>query len=210
MPVGADRKALEARRGELARGLQPGEKSAMARAIIAMFTAYPSVRLDEEGAARTAATYVGQVQAFPLWAVEQACQRLIARNNPFPPSAGELRTAAEGAVKDTRVEFYELRDILDANTFREPDAEEMARRKEMVDRVRDKLHLNKPFDLPRRSITPEKPAAPSPYAETLATEQQALKWLAERAGDPVILPQMSAALRKASGLPDLDEREEAA
>ena len=195
MPVGADRQALEGRRGELAHGLQPGERAAMARAVIAMFTAYPSVRLDEEGAALTASTYVGQVQTFPLWAVEKGCATLIARNNPFPPSAGELRAAVDSTVRDARSEFYELRDILDAQVYRLPGAAETARRKAMADKIREDLALSKPIETPRRS-TGDKPT----YAPSNAGQDAAQEWLAEASAEPRSLPPISDALRKSLGL----------
>lgn len=76
-----------------------------------------TVRLNRDEAANTAVAYLAQVKHLPLWAIQAGCQSCIARNNPFPPSAGELRTACEKAVQPLRDEEAEIRKVLDAEVY---------------------------------------------------------------------------------------------
>jgi hypothetical protein len=83
-----------------------------------------TVRLNRDEAANTAMAYLAQVKHLPLWAIQAGCQSCIARNNPFPPSAGELRTACERAVQPVRDEEAEIRKVLDAEIYHSrPQAE---------------------------------------------------------------------------------------
>jgi hypothetical protein len=117
-PTHEDRQRLLARQRELSIGMTPcGELSAAAELISQMFTGYMTVRLNRDEAANTAAAYLAQVKHLPLWAIQTGCQSCIARNNPFPPSAGELRAACEKAVQSIWAEEAEIRKVLDAEIY---------------------------------------------------------------------------------------------
>lgn len=117
-PTLEDRKRLKARQQELSIGLTSnGNGADAAFAIGQMFQSYLTVRLNEQQSADAITAYVAQIRHLPLWAIQTGCQSCIARNNPFPPSAGELRTACEKAVQPLRDEEAEIRKVLDAEIY---------------------------------------------------------------------------------------------
>jgi tetrahydromethanopterin S-methyltransferase subunit F len=117
-PTHEDRQRLIARQQELSNGLTPVGNIAEAGVIIGqMFAGYLTVRLSEQQAAEAVSAYLAQVKHLPLWAIQTGCQSRIARNNPFPPSAGELRAACEKAVQPIRDEEAEIRKVLDAEIY---------------------------------------------------------------------------------------------
>lgn len=85
--------------------------------ISQMFLSYMTVRIDRDQAASTAAAYLAQIKHLPLWAIQIGCQSCIARNNPFPPSAGELRAACERAVQPLRDEEAAICKVLEADVY---------------------------------------------------------------------------------------------
>lgn len=127
LPSAEQRAALSQRRDLLVASLLPGERPGMARAVAAMFTGFPSVRMDAEEAKTTTAMYVSCVAHLPLWAVEQGCRAAVERKSPFPPSSGEFKAFCEAAAKEARDERTDLEAILNADVYRVPPADERER-----------------------------------------------------------------------------------
>lgn len=101
------------------------------------------VKIDRDQAANTASAYLAQIKHLPLWAIEAGCQSCIARNNPFPPSAGELRAACENAVQPLRDEEAEIRKVLEAEIYHSaPKAERERITKGFGDLIAELKHSN--------------------------------------------------------------------
>jgi hypothetical protein len=150
-PTPEDRQRLEARRRTLSNGLAPIGNVAEAGVLIGqMFAGYATVRLTEEQAASTVAAYLDQVRHLPLWAVQTGCRACVARNNPFPPSAGELRAACEKAVQPIRDEEAEIRKVLEAEVYHSRPEEERERVIAGFKALLPQIELNSSMEPPLR------------------------------------------------------------
>lgn len=113
------------RRGKLAEALSATEDiGGIATLVGQMFRNYPTINMTAERTREVLVAYVEQLKHLPMWAIEIGCQSCIARNTPFPPSAGELRAACEMATKDFETEMKGLQEVLSAEVFDEPEIPE--------------------------------------------------------------------------------------
>jgi len=118
---------MHIRQALLAEALRPGTASQLGVFIGQMFASYLSVKLDAGTLRKTIAAYVAQVQIFPEWAVERACQNCANRDSPFPVSGGELRAECERHTKPIHDEAGDLRNILNGEVYHERSAGERER-----------------------------------------------------------------------------------
>jgi hypothetical protein len=121
-PTAAQRGALEGRRNELVDGISGPTASreagaVMLKRVLDTFDAWPTVRMDAEKAAGVARTYATQLEHLPMWAVDSGIAECQRRNNPFPPSAGELRAACETKISAFQAEIADLNKILTAEVY---------------------------------------------------------------------------------------------
>jgi hypothetical protein len=118
-PTLADKQWLSARLGALRDSLKPeGASNAAAAAISRMFMSFASVsRMDASMAARTAVAFAEQVKYLPLWAIQAGCDEWAGKDEPFPPSAGQLKAACERAVQVVRDEAGQIRKVLEAEVY---------------------------------------------------------------------------------------------
>lgn len=128
-PPPAVRQEFEARRRALIQIMQPSDKLDMAEVILGLFDAYPSVKMDKAKSQSVAKKYIDVIGAIPLWAVLQGRDEMLRRDLAFPPSAGELRAAAERAADSFRQELAELTHIVEAKVYTEVSAEARERMK---------------------------------------------------------------------------------
>lgn len=74
-------------------------------------------KMDAGMAARTAAAFAEQLKYLPLWAIQAGCDEWAGKDEPFPPSAGQLKAACERAVQPVRDEAGAIRKILEAEVY---------------------------------------------------------------------------------------------
>lgn len=196
LPTAAERSELEQRRNSLDWALRPGEPERALKAILRMFLAFPSVRLDEKSAMQTAAVYYDQVRQLPAWAIIRGCDACIGKATPFPPSAGELKSAAEAVCLAAWRELHELGAILNAAVFYPQSQNEREKVAAGFSKLLADLRWNEPFDKPRRSAPPTDP--------NLAAAQA----IAAGLPDPRPTPALSREVRAKMGLPIDEERVE--
>jgi hypothetical protein len=174
-PTHADRQRLIARQQELSNGLIPLGNIAEAGVIIGqMFAGYLTVRLSEQQASEAVAAYLAQVKHLPLWAIQTGCQSCIARNNPFPPSAGELRAACERAVQPLRDEEAEIRKVLDAEVYHSAPAAERERiKKGFADLLAELKQTNSMTPAAKPSFSRPKQGTPTQLSREVLEKQWA-------------------------------------
>jgi hypothetical protein len=180
-PTHEDRQRLLARQQELSNCLTPLGNIAEAGVIIGqMFAGYLTIRLSEQQASEAVAAYLAQVKHLPLWAIQTGCQSCIARNNPFPPSAGELRTACEKAVQSIWAEEAEIRKVLDAEIYHSAPKAQRERIKAGFQSLLAELkQTNAMQPKPKPRFT-----RPSFGTSTTLSEEAAAKFAAKYAGKP--------------------------
>jgi tetrahydromethanopterin S-methyltransferase subunit F len=180
-PTHEDRQRLIARQQELSSGLIPnGNAADAAFAIGQLFQSYLTVRLTEQQSADAITAYLAQVKHLPLWAIQTGCQSCIARNNPFPPSAGELRTACEKAVQSIWAEEAEIRKVLDTEIYHSAPKAQRERIKAGFQTLLAELkQTNSMQPKPKPRFT-----RPSFGTSTTLSEEAAAKFAAKYAGKP--------------------------
>lgn len=162
----------------LADALMPAVVEQVAIRIGEMFFSFPSVKMDASTAKKTTAAYVAKLQYLPFWAIERGCCECEKRDCPFPPSAGELLSACERAVKSAWDESSDLRKILEAQVYHEPSEGERARIKAGFDKLLADIRLNEPFK-PRRKARDARNAPP--LGEVPEQDTRPLPMLSEEA-----------------------------
>ena len=118
MPTSAERKALEARRNHIVDGLRPADPINVVEVILAMFDAWPNVRMDASKAKGVAVAYCDQVNDCPFWAIEAGARTCQGCNDPFPPSAGMLKAACLEHMATFETELASIHKVLNADVLR--------------------------------------------------------------------------------------------
>lgn len=118
---------MEARRHELKLALEPGDEEGIRQAIRALKGGFPTYGVDAVSADFQIEFYLKALAGFPLWAVYEACARFRDGRNVTPWRPSECPTSAQMAaecrviVEPVRDELTPLNDVLDAQTYPEPD-----------------------------------------------------------------------------------------
>ena len=102
------------------------------RRMAKLFLMFPAAGLSGEATRATAQAYAGVLSSFPVWAIDRACQKVIASGETFRPSAPEIRKLVVAECKFAFAEEDDLRVILTAERY-EP--------REKSDRDRVKIGL---------------------------------------------------------------------
>lgn len=126
-PSGNDLPVLEARIADIAQGLAPSPSETVKRRLSKLFLMFPVAGQNAEMIDATLDAYAGVMSAFPLWAVDSACRKVIASGATFRPSAPEMRTLAEKECAPVYQEAEALHDILTAEVYEELDKNERER-----------------------------------------------------------------------------------
>ena len=98
VPNEAELSQFRARYDEIIRGMK-SDGEAIRKRMARLFLLFPvqgqaSGMMDE-----TISAYASVLSGFPLWAIDRACQKVIASGATFRPSAPELRKLADEACK---------------------------------------------------------------------------------------------------------------
>lgn len=126
-PTGTERQVMEARRNELKDALQSGDPSKIKTEIEWLKAGFPSYGVDDMSAQVQVGIYVEALAKFPVWAVHEARCRFRDGRNVTPWRSSECPTSAQMAaecraiVEPVRDELTPLNDVLDAQTYPEPD-----------------------------------------------------------------------------------------
>lgn len=200
-PAGADLVALQSRRAELAGSVSRTDPREIVERIARLFMRFPSSRLPDDVAKATLSAYAQDLSGFPLWAIDRAFMAVISGqaggSKAFVPSSLELRAACDKAMQPIRDEVADISKILDAETYREPTADEKARVAAQFRELVDELKLNvDPRDKAKGHRTLTKPEAQAALDRALA--------------DPQPAPAFSSSLRAKLGIQSEQREGEAA
>lgn len=168
-PTEEERTALTRRADELRASLTPAEANEIGTEVLRLMAGYPSVRLTHEEAARLATTFVAALTGMPLWAIRKACMnwatgRAQGSNAAFPPSAPELRMAADTVARPRQYEAGSIRAILSATVEVLPSEEARAKALAHWEEVRPTMKGMPP------PVAPAAPGHNAPRPSILATD----------------------------------------
>lgn len=182
--------------------MQGSEAQDVVKRLSRLFLRYPSMRLPDEQLEATMAAYAADLVKYPLWAIDTACKRFIAGmedgSKVFVPSSAQLAIACDSALAGFRVELKKLDQVLNADVYREPSAEERAKVRAEFQKLVEELQLN----MDPRDKAPER-SRPMTKAEAEAALERALI-------NPLPAPQLSDELRARLGLTTPESKGEAA
>ncbi len=126
-PTGIERQAMESRRDELKDALAPGNPEAIANEVRLLKAGFPNYGVDQVSAQVQVRIYVEALASFPIWAVQEARCRFRDGRNATPwrpsecPTSAQMAAECRAIVEPVRDELTPLNDVLDAQTYPEPD-----------------------------------------------------------------------------------------
>lgn len=82
--------------------MRPAQPNELAAEIGKLFAAYPSFRPDASQIRVTIAAFIEQVEGLPLWAVEYARKKTVAKGGSFLPSAGEFAETCRNSLPQVK------------------------------------------------------------------------------------------------------------
>lgn len=171
------------RREALQRSLLRASERLIAAEVIGMFLRFTSSANASDTAARDR-VYVEDLRQFPLWAVQAAIGKV---KGPFAPSSPVLVDMVRACLDDTTGQLRKIHNLLSADVYRDPTADERAKVDQAFRDLVDNLRLNEPVDV-------------RPNREKPPTRAQAEEWLADLAGGKIEPPALSAAALRTVGL----------
>lgn len=122
-----EREQYERRFEMICVGLRNTDMAALQKRMGRFFLLFPVAGQSPGSAADMAEAYASVLSAVPLWAVDTACQKVIASGATFRPSAPELRKMADEACRPYFDEADALRQILTAEVYHQNTATERER-----------------------------------------------------------------------------------
>lgn len=130
-PSDTDRAVLIGRREDLRAGLAGAGPDTVARIIAPLLMWYASKPLDEAERRSVIRMYQQALGNYPRWAIEQAVgafnQGRLKGSTEFAPKPATLAQACGEIVHGFQLEQHRIRQILEAEVYREPTPEERAR-----------------------------------------------------------------------------------
>ncbi len=126
VPNEAELGQFRARYDEIIRGMKSNAESIRKR-MTRMFLLFPVAGAGVGTMEETVAAYASVLSGFPLWAIDRACQKVIASGATFRPSAPELRKLADEACKSVYDEADSLQKLLSAEVYHQNTSTERER-----------------------------------------------------------------------------------
>lgn len=204
LPTADERRAIEARRGDVRRSLRPismvhADKERAALAITAMLTAW--IHTGRADPKSTVAAYVMHLADLPLFAIEKACGD-VARgyvdglSPDFPPAAPRLHQLAMDACEKLSGEAATIDRILNAELRVEISEDERARVSARFKELAERMRVNtvEPEDQRRKAQIERRQK--EAHERAILAEYAALGMEPVYAGDGIIV---SPALLKVLG-----------
>lgn len=131
-PTEAERGALEVRRNTIADLLEPARELDIEKAVAHMLAQFGGPERDANASRALVRTVALQLRAFPLWAIHEACQRILGGRAPginmaFAPQPPQIAHLCREIVQVLHSERARIAKVLDATVFHEATPEERAR-----------------------------------------------------------------------------------
>lgn len=157
LPTAAERERLEQRRAVLRAALRPcsqdrAERRLAAAAIAEMIAGFPSSQtLPDRGG--LVAGMVTDLQQYPAWAIEQACQKVKMGQAPgqslqFCPASSFMAALIRDVLGPVGAEDRRIKGVLALVDRREVSSEEYGRVKAKFAALQDQLHAAEPPPAP--------------------------------------------------------------
>jgi hypothetical protein len=118
-PGDGDRQELQRRHLAIQAGLRPAPIDAVERRMAKIFVMFPVAGVSAEMMRATVEAYAGVLSAFPLWALDRACQKIIASGATFRPSAPEIRKLVVAECDFAYNEADDIQKVLSAEPYNE-------------------------------------------------------------------------------------------
>jgi hypothetical protein len=117
-PSGNDLPELERRSFEIREGLRAAPSETVERRMGKLFSMFPSTsNMSGDKAKAVVDAYAGVLSPFPVWAIDKACQRIIASGAKWLPSAPEIRKMVDTECKFAFDEAESLQIVLTAEPY---------------------------------------------------------------------------------------------
>ncbi len=164
LPTAAEREKLEQRRAVLRAAIRPcsqdrTQRGLAAAAIAEMIDSFPSTRtLSDRGG--LVAGMVTDLQQFPAWAIEQACQKVKMGQAPgqslqFCPASSFMAALIRDVLGPVGAEDRRIKGVLALVDRREVSSEEYGRVREKFAALQEQLHAAQPKEPARRTVMDE-------------------------------------------------------
>ena len=126
---------FRARYDEIIKGMK-SDSEAIRKRMGRLFLLFPVAGQTPASIAEIVEAYTSVLSSFPIWAIDHACQKVIASGTTFRPSAPELRKLADEACKSVYDEADSLQKLLSAEVYHQNTSTERERvkagRKELL------------------------------------------------------------------------------